>query len=114
MELKEEGIPLNEIAVIYYRHAQAANIIEMVQKKDIAYKVRKRINVLDLPIIQNLLSLMKYISDESQKPFAAEDMLFQILHFRFFRIDPIDVAAIAVYADEKRLRWRNVLSDELL
>ena len=48
MELKESGVLLNEIAVIYYRHAQAENIIQLMQKKGIAYKVRKRINILDL------------------------------------------------------------------
>lgn len=113
MELKEAGVPLNEIAVIYYRHAQAENIIQLMQKKGIAYKVRKRINILDLPLVRNLLSLLQFVSEEARKPHSAEFMLFEILHFKFLGIDPYDIITIAVHADEKKLKWRQLMSNEM-
>src|SRR5262249_1056464 len=79
MELQQKKVPLNEIAVIYYRHAQAENIIRILQRKNIPYKVIRRINILELPIIRNLLILLQYIQQESEKPFSGEHLLFEVL-----------------------------------
>ena len=85
-KLKKEGVPLNEIAVIYRNHRQAEEIINLVEKKGIAYNVVKRIDILELPMIRNLLNLLTYLSLESKKPYSGEHLLFEIMHYSFFNV----------------------------
>ena len=114
LALKEQGVPLNEIAVIYYRHVQSENIIHLLQKKNVPFNVRKQIDILEIPLIRNLLTLLQYISEESKKPFSAEHLLFEIMHYNFIGIDPHDTAAIAIHANKANLKWRELMSNELL
>jgi len=94
--LRSEGVQLNEIAVIYRNHRQAEEIINLVEKKGIPYNVVKRIDVLELPMINNLLNLLTYLSLESKRPHSGEHLLFEIMHYSFFNIDAHDAARIVV------------------
>lgn len=112
-ELRQAGVPLNEIAVLYYRHAQADNLIRLCEKQSIPYQVRKKLNILEIPLIQNLLLLLRYIHDEMQKPNSGEHFLFRILHFPYFEIHPYDIASISAYIAGKRdtTAWRTTIAD---
>ncbi len=116
LQLKNEMVPLHEIAVIYFRHAQSENLIRLMEKKNVPYQVRKKINLLDHPLIGNLITLLTYISKESQHSHSGEHYLFELLHLRFFCIDPHDVAAITAYAGSRRNNgsWREMLANEKL
>ena len=111
--LREQGIPLSEIAVIYHRHKQAENLIQLLEKKNIPYQVKRKINILELPLIRNILITLQYISEEIRKPHSGEYLLFEMMHFHFFQIHPHDVAALASYAASKKTNkfWREILSD---
>ena len=78
-EMKNAGIPLNEVAIIYAKHKQAQNIISLLEKKKIPYNTRRRINVLEQPMIQNVRLLLEYVYAEYSRPFSGEYLLFQIL-----------------------------------
>lgn len=113
--LLESGVPAREIAVIYARHRQAAALLSLLEKKNLPYTTRRKINVLDLPMVRNLRIIMEYISQESQRPYRAEHLLFRIMHFDFFGIDPQLVARMswemARLPAEDRPLWRNVIAD---
>ncbi|MBL4576967.1 MAG: ATP-dependent helicase, partial [Flavobacteriales bacterium] len=108
--LKDAGVPLNEIAVIYRNHKQAAAIINLVEKKGIPYSVVKRIDILELPMINNLLTLLTYLSLESKKPHAGEHLLFEIMHYSFFTIDAHDAARLMV---DCRTDWKRKLRNHI-
>ena len=110
--LREQGVALSEIAVLYHRHAQAANLIELFEKKNIPYSVKRKINILDLPLVQNILTTLRYISEETRQPHSGEYRLFEMMHYHFFKIRPRDVAALAAYASSKRdVSWREIISE---
>ncbi|MEI7802630.1 MAG: ATP-dependent helicase, partial [Bacteroidota bacterium] len=111
--LMEQGFPLSDIAVIYHRHAQAENVIQLFEKKNIPYSVRKKINILVLPLIQNILTTLKYLDEEMRRPHSGEYLLFELMHFHFFHIHPHDVSAVAAFAGGKRInnKWREILAD---
>jgi DNA helicase-2/ATP-dependent DNA helicase PcrA len=108
--LKDQGVPLSEIAVIYRNHKQAAEIINLVEKKGIPYSVVKRIDILELPMVNNLLTLLTYLSLESKKPFSGEHLLFEIMHYSFFNIDPHDAARLMV---DCRTDWKRKLRNHI-
>ncbi|MBW8051502.1 MAG: ATP-dependent helicase [Cytophagales bacterium] len=111
--LHKQEFPLNEVAVIYYRHRQAEDIINLMEKKGIPYNVIRKINILDLPLVQNLLNLLEYILAEYESPHSGEHLLFESMHYNFFNISPMDIAKISAYCGKNwETKWRDVITDE--
>lgn len=119
--LQRQKVPLNEIAIIYAKHRQARNIIQLLERKGLPYQTKRRINILKLPLIRNLLTLFRYIQKEFDRPHSGEKLLFEILHFDFIGIAPSDTTQLAVFMATDRaakikterrdsiIRWRDVL-----
>lgn len=122
-QLKKEGIPLSEIAIIFAQHKQARDIAKLLEKRGINYETKRRINILELPVIQNLRLLLKYIYKEYEQPYSGEDLFFELLHFNFIGILPTDVAKFTAFMAsdmnkkyqqgdfEGMLKWRDTLRD---
>ncbi len=91
----EEGVPPEAIAVIYAKHRQADRLIRLLQQKGIPFHRNKRLNLLQLPVIDQLRSMLAFLEKETRKPGSGDPHLFQILHYRFFGIHPLDIAEIA-------------------
>lgn len=116
-QLQEEGVALNNVAVLYAQHKQAANIIDSLERKKIPYWVKRPVNILDLPLVTQLLNVFRYLQAESSKPFSGEEYIFYLLHSPFFGVAPIDIASLSLYLQNKTAkhkRWRHLLQDELL
>lgn len=115
MALKDQGVPLEEVAIIYARHRQAENLINILEKKEIPYNTKRQVNILDLPMIQNLRNLLLYIHEESQFSYSGESRLFPILHYSFLNIPPRDLARLSVYQARaeysSRAKWRDLIAD---
>jgi DNA helicase-2/ATP-dependent DNA helicase PcrA len=109
-KLHAANINLSEIAIIYFKHAQADNIVELLEKKGIPYNVKKKINILELNIVNQLLNILSYLKEEHSKPHSGEYLLFEIMHYRFFNISPRDIAKISVHCKKNHLRWRDFLA----
>ena len=113
--LQESGCPLNEIAIITARHQQAANIVKLLGAKGIPYATNRRINILELPVISQLISLLEYVYAEFRQPYSAETTLFKLLYFHFFNISPADIARLSFYIRERKdLSWRHAIADETI
>jgi len=110
-QLQNDGSELSEVAIIYFKHAQAANIIELLEKKGIPYNVKKKIDILNLIVIQQLLNIFLYLKEEHEKPHSGQYLLFEMMHYRFFGIDPKDIAKISVQCYKERKTWREFLAD---
>ncbi len=115
-QLWKQGFPLNEVAVIYARHRQAQNILTLLEKKGIPYNTKRRINILDETIIQNLRELIEYLYKEYRNPNTGEEQLYRLMHFDFFRLNPRDMSALTIYMSKyrmtKNLKWRSILGDK--
>ncbi|GJM31628.1 MAG: DNA-dependent ATPase [Saprospiraceae bacterium] len=114
--LREAGVALHEIAVIYAKHRQADDLIRLLEKRDIAYNTRRRVNILDLNIMRNLRLLLLYLQLEFERPHSGEHLLFKILHINFIGMAPADLTRASVFLAKKEGRnrppWREVLRDE--
>ncbi|HQE11995.1 MAG TPA: 3'-5' exonuclease, partial [Flavipsychrobacter sp.] len=115
--LQAAGVPLSDVAVLYKNHKQAASLIAQMEREQLPYWVRKPVNILDLPLVQQLLQVFSYLQAEVSKPLSGEVYLFPILHSSFLGIDPIDIATLSLYLQEKNTKhkyWRFLLHDNLL
>lgn len=117
-QLRQEGVDLEEVAVIYAQHRQARNIIKLLEKRGIPYNTRRRVNILHLPLIENLRDFLQYLDLEVRHPHSGAHLLFRLLHFRFLDIAPADVARLSAFMAaserEERREWRTLLRDEAL
>jgi len=113
--LREGGVDLNEVALIYARHRQASTLVDLLEKRGIPYRTRRKVNILHLPLIQNLRELLEYLDMESRRPHLGEHLLFRILHFRFLEIPPADIARLSTrlagFPWEQRPPWRSLIGD---
>jgi DNA helicase-2/ATP-dependent DNA helicase PcrA len=96
MQLTATGTPPGEIAVIYRNHNQAEELVHYLDSKNIAVNTRRRINILTEPFGEKIINILRYLSAEMDTPYSGDDVLFEILHYDFFDIPPIDVAKASI------------------
>ncbi len=112
-KLQTENIPLSEVAVIYQNHAQVANILRLCELEKIPVRVKETEDILALPIITQLLELLRYFCDEATHPFTREDILFRALYFDCINLAPRDIGLLALWRRQERdTRFlKNILRD---
>lgn len=119
-QLSDNGVPLSEIAILYAQHKQADNIMALMERKGIPYCVKKPVNILELPLVQQVINVLRYLDAERKKPFSAEAILFEIMHAPYYTIAPTDIAMLSLYIQSNRQKdqglgyWRVLLGKELL
>lgn len=113
--LQKAKFPLQEIAIIYAKHKQVQNIVALLEKKKIPYNTRRKVNILDLRMMQNLRMLLDYFQAEYMLPYSGESFLFKILHFDFLNIIPQDLAKLSLHIAAinftEKPKWRDILGD---
>lgn len=119
-KLQSEGVALNNIAILYAQHKQADNIIALMERKGIPYSVKKPVNILELPLVQQIINILRYLDDERKQPFSAEAILFEIMHAPYYGIAPTDIALLSLYIQANKSKdrslgyWRLLLGNTLL
>jgi DNA helicase II / ATP-dependent DNA helicase PcrA len=118
-KLQRDGVLLRDIAILYAQHKQADNIMSLMERKGLAYNVKKPVNILELPLVEQILNVLRYLDLERRKTFDGEETLFEIMHAPYFGIEPADIAMLALHMQSARKekgsqRWRFLLSNPLL
>jgi DNA helicase II / ATP-dependent DNA helicase PcrA len=91
------GTAPNQIAVIYARHQQAAQLTRLMTKSGIPFLTKRPANLLDEPIIKQVLEVLYYAHESLESgPMAGEWRLFRLLHAPFWGIGAQELAHLAV------------------
>ncbi|HQV97036.1 MAG TPA: ATP-dependent DNA helicase [Saprospiraceae bacterium] len=123
INLNNQGVAWKDIAIIYSKHRVVEDMVKYLTQKKIPLNVRKRVNVLYEPEVEKILKILEYLSIESKRPHYAEDILFEILHYHFWELDPYDIAMIALKCrhkdennpeDDRYTKWRDALSSDII
>ncbi len=104
--ISAEKVKPSEIAVIFRNHRQVDDIVNYFEKKNIRFNMKRNINILEIPLVKNLLNMLEYISVESNGE-NGDAILFEILHYEFFKIPSIDIARLTRQVAQKNFNWRN-------
>jgi DNA helicase-2/ATP-dependent DNA helicase PcrA len=113
--LQEENIPLNEVAIIYRNHKEAETVLRYFDAEKIPYNIKRSFDILQDLFIKKIITLIKYINAEAKQPHSAEHLLFEILHYDFFAIEPLDIARISIEINQAKkesgiIFWREKLN----
>lgn len=110
-----ENIDPKEIAVIYKEHKSGEELAQYFQNREIPVSTKKRVNILTIPFAKKLISILRYIAAENEIAYSGDETLFQILHYDFYDINPIDIAKLSVavnnhnYSNKERTSIRRML-----
>lgn len=99
--LVQQGISGKEIAIIYRNHAQVATITTMLEGKKIPVNTKRKVDILQLPFIQNILLILNWINKEKYISYSADDILFLLLHSDFFKLPPLEIAKLSMAVNAK-------------
>ena len=101
-ELIGQKIPAGKIAVIYKENRYGAILAQYFKLKNIPVFSKRNINILEQPFAKKVIQLLRYLNAEYDIPYGGDEMLFEILHYDFYTIPPIEIAKLTVEANSKR------------
>ncbi|MGN6800449.1 MAG: UvrD-helicase domain-containing protein, partial [Ginsengibacter sp.] len=93
-KLISSGVEPGKIAVIFKENSYGEQLMRYFRLKNIPYYSKKSINILDDPFARKIIQLLRYIAVEHDIPFGGDELLFEILHFDFYKIPPIEIAKL--------------------
>ncbi len=112
--LINSGIQPKDIAIIYKENKYGEELALFLKQKNIPYYSKRQINIFQQPIAQQIILLLNYLAAEHDRPYEGDEMLFEILHFSFFKIKPIDIAKLSVEVASKQFSDKKTSIRELL
>jgi len=95
-KLIEKGTTPNEIAVIYRNHSQVEELLQYLDVEKIAVNTKRKIDVLEQPFGEKIITILRYLAMEMDSPYSGDELLFEIMHYDFFGIAPIEVAKASI------------------
>jgi DNA helicase-2/ATP-dependent DNA helicase PcrA len=107
-KLLAQETPPNRIAVIYRENKYGEELMQYFKLRKIPYYSKRSLNILDIPLAQKIVLLLKYLCAEHDVPWGGDEMLFEILHFDWFRIPAIEIAKLTIEASEKKFQDRQI------
>lgn len=96
------GVAPGRIAVIYKENKYGEELSLFLQLKKIPVFSKRSLNLLEIPFARKIILLLRYLAAEHDAPYGGDEMLFEILHFDFFGIPPIEIAKLSVEVAERQ------------
>lgn len=109
-KLIDNGISPGRIGVIYKENKYGETLSQYCKLLNIQVYSKRHLNILELPIAQKIILLLKYLAAEHDIPYGGDEMLFELLHFDWFGIPPIEIAKLSIEVAEKKLLEKRTLS----
>lgn len=100
--LLDAGALPGSIGIIYKENKYGEALTQFLKQRKIAVFSKRNLNILEIPLAKKIILFLKYLAAEMDTSFGGEEMLFEILHFDWFNIPPIQIATISsLVADRK-------------
>lgn len=100
--LLAEGVLPGRIAIIYKENKYGEELARFLQLKNIPVYSKRNLDLFTVPLVQQVLLMLRYLWAEHDAPYGGDEMLFEILHFKFFGIAPIEIAKLSVEVADKQ------------
>ena len=106
-QLIDGGTAPGEIAVIYRNHSQVEELLQYLDSKKIAVNTRRKIDILTLPFGEKIINILRYLAMEMDSPYSGDELLFEIMHYDFFEIPPIEIAKASIAVATQNYKTSN-------
>ncbi len=95
-ELLNAGTEASEIAILCTKNAHCQSMGEYLNKIDVPFYTRASTSLLHFVFTKQLLNILRYVQSENKFPYSEDDLLFEILHYDMFKIEPQDVSKLYI------------------
>ena len=102
--LIEQGVKSGKIAVLYKENSYGNEIAQFLKVKKIPYYSKRSENLLHIPFSLKIIQLLRYINMELDASYGGDALLFEILHYDWFNIPPIEIAKVSVEVSNNRFK----------
>lgn len=115
--LINEGTEPGRIAVIYKENKYGEELATYFRLKNIPLYSKRSIDVLVHPFTNKTIQILRYLNAEHDIPYGGDELLFEILHYDFYDIPPIEIAKLTVEVNTLKYKGeqtsiRRLLSDK--
>ncbi|MGE5108148.1 MAG: ATP-dependent helicase [Sphingobacteriales bacterium] len=101
-QLLAQNVLPGRIGIIYKENKYGEELTQYFKLRNIPVYSKRSLNVFEIPLAQKIILLIKYLAAEHDIPYGGDEMLFEILHFDWFHISPIEIAKLSVEVADKR------------
>lgn len=95
-KLLSEGVPPGKVAVIYKENKYGEELQQYFNHLGVPFYSKRNLNIFEIPLAQKIILILKYLAAEHDVPYGGDEMLFEILHFDWFAIPPVEIAKLSV------------------
>ncbi|MBL7748883.1 MAG: ATP-dependent helicase, partial [Chitinophagaceae bacterium] len=100
--LVAQGIAPGRIGIIYKENKYGEELAQYFKLLNIPVYSKRHLNVLELPLAQKIILVLRYLASEHDISYSGDEMLFEILHFDWFGIPSIEIAKLSMEVADKR------------
>ncbi len=101
-KLLQEGVLPGAIGIIYKENKYGEELSQYFAQRNIPVYSKRNLNILEIPLAKKLILLLEYLAAEHDIPYGGDEMLFEILHFDWFHIAPIEIAKLTTTVADRR------------
>lgn len=112
--LTEQQVEPGRIAVIYKENKYGEELATYLRLKGIPVYSKRKIDVLIQSFSKKIIQLLRYLNAEHDIPYGGDEMLFEILHFDFYTIPPIEIAKLTVEVNNLKYKGEQTSIRKLL
>ncbi len=113
-DLIKQNIEPGRIAIIYKENKYGEELARYFRLKNIPFYSKRSIDVLVQPFSSKIVQLLRYLNAEHDTPYGGDEMLFEILHFDFYKIPPIEIAKLTVETNTLKYKGEQTSIRKLL
>src|ERR1039457_4311847 len=97
-----EEIEPKRIGITYKENKYGEEIAQYCKLLKLPYYSKRSLNILNIPFAKKIISILRYLSYEHDIPYSGDELLFEILHYDWFHIPPIEIARVSSEVAEKQ------------
>jgi len=101
-QLVTDGVAPGRVGIIYKENKYGEELARYLQLLNIPVYSRRNLNILELPLAKKITLMLRYLSTEHDVPYSGDEMLFEILHFDWFGIPPLEIAKLTMEVADKK------------
>lgn len=101
-DILSQGIEPQKIGIIYKENKYGEELAQYFKLKKIPYYSKRSLNILCIPFAKKIITVLRYLSFEHDISYSGDELLFEILHYNWFNIPPIEIARISIEVADKQ------------
>jgi DNA helicase-2/ATP-dependent DNA helicase PcrA len=100
--LIEQGTEPGKIAIIFKENSYGEQLMKYLRLKNIPAFSKRNLNILEDPFAKKIIQILRYLAAEHDVPYGGDELLFEIMHYDFYKIPPIEIAKLTVEVNSKK------------